>query len=78
MVHDELLEINVGGTNTYIVSTKVLRKLPNSDLAKHFEDPSKMQKLKDGKIFIDRNGKIFGMIIDYLRNDCTLPIIDKK
>lgn len=40
-----------------------------------FLNPDRLKRCSDNSIFIDRNGKYFGLILDYLRNNCSLPEI---
>ena len=60
------------------VSKKLLIKDQDSDLAKLFSGKIELNTLADGRIFLDRNPKVFGMMIDYLSNDSVIgPIKDE-
>ena len=50
------------------VSLEVLCKVPDSSLARMFQDKKSLKMIKS-RVFIDRNPKYFEVIIDYLRND---------
>jgi hypothetical protein len=52
-----------------------LTKVPHSLLARMFLNISQVKIQPDGSVFIDRNGKYFELVLDYLRNDCSLPEI---
>ena len=64
----EILSLNVGGTHHFQIEREVLRSVPGSTLAKMFSD---MHELKEteGEIFVDRDGKIFELLANYLRNE---------
>jgi hypothetical protein len=46
----------------------ILTSDPKSKLAHNFFNAHQMERI-DGEIFIDRNAKIFEMLVDYLRNE---------
>lgn len=70
MSADEIVELDVGGiTAGFKVRRSLLTSVPGSALEAMFSGRHNLPKV-DGKIFIDRNPKIFGYIIDYLRNSC--------
>lgn len=67
-IDSEVVSLNVGG-NVHIQTEKdVLRSVPDSLLAKMFSDMHELKKV-DEKVFIDRDGKTFETLINYLRND---------
>ena len=60
------------------VTRKLLMKDQDSDLAKLFSGKIEMNILDDGSVFLDRNPKVFSLLIDYLGNDFTIgPIKDE-
>jgi len=65
---DTYITINVGGVK-YVTTIATLRcKEPNSLLARHFEDPEAMLPVDaEGNFFLDRDGKCFRHILNYLR-----------
>ncbi|XP_070577394.1 uncharacterized protein [Ptychodera flava] len=69
-----VVELNVGGA-LFVTRLSTLTKYENSMLAVMFSGRHKLDKDKDGRYFIDRNGKHFSYVLDYLRND-TLPPVD--
>lgn len=59
--------INVGGT-FFTTQLGTLRVHKGSNLANMFTPPFPIhQDNRDGSFFIDRNGSVFGLILDYLR-----------
>ena len=56
-----------------MVSKGLITKISYSLLGKAFSNPAKLKFQPDGSVFIDRNGKYFELILDYMRNDCMLP-----
>lgn len=66
---NEIVNLNIGGT-TVSASKKILTKFQGSLLSDMFsEDISILNKDENGKIFIDRNPKIFNYVLDYIRSD---------
>lgn len=63
------IQFNVGGKH-FEISRAVLAKHPDSVLVRLMKDPSLKQP-----IFIDRNGDVFSLVLDYLRyGEVVLPI----
>jgi hypothetical protein len=54
---------------TLETSTTTLRRLPNTYFYAFLSGVYKTDTSKDGSIFVDRDGKHFGVILDYLRDD---------
>lgn len=71
-----IVHFNVGGTR-YSTSTTTLTRDPNSMLATMLHQSNEINLIHHGQeIFIDRNGKLFEYVLDYLRDgatDLTLP-----
>ena len=64
----EVIKLNIGG-NVHIQTEKeVLRSVPNSLLAKMFSDMHELKKIDD-EVFLDRDGKTFETLVNYLRNE---------
>jgi hypothetical protein len=71
---EEFVSLNVGG-KYYQTSLSTLRAHPASFLSQMFTHPiAALQDPRDGSYFLDRNGDVFGMILDYLRTGTlTVP-----
>lgn len=65
----EVLSLNVGGTHNIMVSQKVLTSVPGSTLEKMFSGMHELTKVDEGSIFLDRDGRTFQTLINFLRND---------
>jgi len=64
----EVVSLNIGG-NVHIQTEKeVLRSVPNSLLAKMFSDMHELKKINE-EVFLDRDGKTFETLVNYLRNE---------
>ncbi|XP_072551572.1 BTB/POZ domain-containing protein KCTD14 [Salminus brasiliensis] len=66
--HFSVVQLNIGG-QLYTTTLGTLRKYPNSKLSGMFSGPLKFQKDGEGRFFIDRDGKHFGAILEYLRTE---------
>ena len=67
------VKLNVGGQH-FVTSVQTLRKDPNSMLAAMFSGTFDTKPSEDGSFFIDRDGKHFRFILNYLRDrELTLP-----
>ena len=64
---DQPLQLNVGGIYFPMVFKKVLTSVPDSVLKTMFSDDEELTKV-NGKIFVDRDPKMFEHLINYLRN----------
>jgi len=67
LIDDDIIELNVGGTvfTTYL---QTLTKIPESMLAAMFSGRFPLNKDSTGRIFIDRDPRIFRYILTYLRS----------
>ena len=68
----EVVSLNVGGTHHMMTETKVLQSCPDSILAKMFSGEHNLKKVgpeDDQKIFLDRDGRTFQHLVNYLRNE---------
>ena len=52
-----------------MVSKGVLSSVQGSTLQKMFSGNHELKVFDDGSIFLDRDGKIFGYLVNYLRNN---------
>ena len=69
---DEIVELDVGGTTEgFKVSRRLLCTVSGSALEAMFSGRHELPKV-NGKIFVDRNPKVFIIVIDYLRNNLRL------
>eukprot|EP01113_Clastostelium_recurvatum_P051300 TRINITY_DN9932_c0_g1_i1.p1 TRINITY_DN9932_c0_g1~~TRINITY_DN9932_c0_g1_i1.p1 ORF type:complete len:324 (-),score=49.34 TRINITY_DN9932_c0_g1_i1:127-1098(-) len=66
----DIVELNVGGRH-FTTSRSTLCSRPNSKLEAMFSGRWKMPEDKTGKIFLDRDGKHFKLILEFLRNPDT-------
>ena len=64
-----LVKLDVGGKSIK-TTQRVLTMVKNSLLHLMFEDLSKLDYKPDGSVFLDRDGDIFLLVINYLRNNC--------
>ncbi|TNN01522.1 hypothetical protein fugu_010927 [Takifugu bimaculatus] len=69
-----VVQLNVGG-HFYTTSLGTLRKYPDSKMAELFRGQSKLPTDAEGRYFIDRDGRQFGAILEFLRSD-LLPTED--
>jgi hypothetical protein len=67
--------LDIGGTHHITAALETLCKVPFSDLAKLFNGPVPPTKNSNGKIFIDRDGETFSLMLSYLRNDITPEMV---
>jgi hypothetical protein len=67
-MESEVVSLNVGG-NVHIQTEKdVLRSVQGSLLAKMFSDMHELKMINE-EVFLDRDGKSFETLVNYLRND---------
>jgi len=67
-IDSEVVSLNIGG-NVHIQTEKdVLRSVPQSLLAKMFSDMHELKQIND-EVFLDRDGKTFETLVNYLRNE---------
>jgi arginine utilization protein RocB len=66
-IQDSQIKLDVGGVH-YTTSVTTLTSVPDSMLAAMFSGRHTLHKNEEGRIFIDRNGKLFEYILDYLRD----------
>jgi len=74
---EEVIQLNVGG-HRHFSSLKTLQKHQDSLLAKMFSGKFTVKPGNDGSYFVDRDGRNFYLILNYLRDDnITLPKNDQ-
>lgn len=64
----DVVNINVGGTMHLQTEKDVLQSVQGSTLQKLFSDMHEL-KIIDDEVFLDRDGKTFEALVNYLRND---------
>ena len=67
-VDSEVINLNVGGTTSMMTDKDVLTSCKDSTLSKLFSDMHELKKVND-QIFLDRDGKTFETLVNYLRNN---------
>ena len=67
----EVVSLNVGGTHHLKTERDVLRLCKGSTLEKMFNGMHDLKKIDDA-VFLDRDGKTFQYLVNYLRNDRTV------
>jgi hypothetical protein len=73
---DNIVELDIGGTHKLTTTRSTLCTVPDSALATMFSGRHQLT-LHNGRVFIDRDGKTFKMILNYLRS-MKLPLFDHK
>eukprot|EP01060_Flectonema_neradi_P001147 TRINITY_DN1068_c0_g1_i1.p1 TRINITY_DN1068_c0_g1~~TRINITY_DN1068_c0_g1_i1.p1 ORF type:complete len:242 (+),score=35.03 TRINITY_DN1068_c0_g1_i1:56-781(+) len=64
---EQVIDLNVGGV-FYTTTLATLLKHESSMIAQMFNEPFAVPQDASGRWFIDRNGKLFGYVLDYLRD----------
>ena len=64
----DVVRLNVGGQTHLLCEKTLLTSVQDSHLATLFNEMHALKKV-DNEVFLDRNGKTFETLIDYLRND---------
>ena len=64
----EVVALNVGGTHHLMTERDVLTLVKGSILEKMFNGMHQLKKI-DNEVFLDRDGKTFQYLVNYLRND---------
>lgn len=67
-----VIELDVGGVR-FKSSVSTLQSVPESMLGAMFSGRFELSKQADGSFFIDRDGRLFGHVLNWLR-DRTLPV----
>lgn len=64
----DVVALNVGGTHHMMTERDVLRHVPGSILDTMFSGMHELKKIDDA-VFLDRDGKSFQYLVNYLRNE---------
>ncbi|XP_029111760.1 BTB/POZ domain-containing protein KCTD14 [Scleropages formosus] len=64
--HSPVVQLNIGG-QLFSTTLSTLRRCPDSKLADMFAGPPKLRADADGRFFLDRDGRHFGPILEFLR-----------
>ncbi|NXP45676.1 KCNRG protein, partial [Heliornis fulica] len=73
MSNQEVIVLSVGGVR-FVTWASTLRQFPESRLARMLHDDDREFKLVNGEFFVDRDGTLFGYIMDFLRTlQVSLP-----
>ena len=59
------------------VSRSVLTRVEGSALEAMFSGRHQLKEI-DGRIFVDRDADVFGMVVSFLRNGLDYPQVDDK
>ena len=65
----DVLKLNISGTKME-VTRALLTSVKGSKLAARFSGQHKVKEPKAGEYFLDRDAEIFGIVLNFLRNDC--------
>ena len=75
---DEIFELNVSGvTKGFTISKALLCSVPESALEAKFSRRHPIQK-RNGKVFMDRNPKVFEQLVNFLRNPAIVHDFERK
>ena len=69
----DLLHLNIGGERFLTVPRSTLTSQPDSMLSAMFSGRHKLRTDDNGRAYINRSGKYFVYILDYLRNGGVPP-----
>ena len=68
-MESEIINLNIGGTHHLQTDRHTLCSVPGSLLEKWFKGVVELKKDEKGEVFLDRDGKSFETLVNYLRND---------
>lgn len=71
-----IIDLDIGGTHKITTTRSTLSNARDSTLAAMFSGRHKLS-MHNGRVFIDRDGETFCLVIQYLRNG-KLPLFDNK
>ena len=69
-INNDIFVLNIGGYE-YTSLRRTLTKIPNSVLTSTFSNDVNLAKDSKGRYFIDRDGRLFSYILQYLRTGAT-------
>ena len=72
--NSEIIDLDIGGTELVTTTKATLTQYPESVLAAMFSGRYELP-IHNGRVFIDRNGKGFSLLLQYLRNK-KIPYFD--
>ena len=61
------VELDVGGVR-YVTSVETLRRVPHTFFDAYFSGRYAVDETEDGAVFIDRDGRLFEHVLEYLRD----------
>jgi predicted ATPase len=73
---DNIIDLDIGGTHKITTTKSTLCSVSNSTLAAMFSGRHRVN-MHNGRVFIDRDGEAFCMMINFLRS-CKIPMFDSK
>ncbi len=74
----DIIHLNIGGTHKITTTRNTLCKIENTGLFSIFKNKEKINLPKQNEFyFIDRDGKIFMLLLSYLRN-MKIPFFESK
>jgi len=76
LFNSEVIEMNIGGTHMIATTKETLCKVQHSALAAMFNGKHKLRTHKE-RVFIDRDGDAFCMMLSYLRSNKIPPFESK-
>jgi hypothetical protein len=76
LLSSEVIEMNIGGTHMIATTKETLCKVHDSALAAMFNGKHKLRTYKE-RVFIDRDGDAFCMMLSYLRSS-KIPLFENK
>jgi hypothetical protein len=65
--HEGRVELNIGG-HRFQTSVQTLRRVPHTFFDAYFSGRYAQDVCLDGRIFVDRDGKHFGYVLEYMRD----------
>ena len=65
--HEGRVELDVGGVR-YVSSVETLRRVPHTFFDAYFSGRYAVDETDDGAVFIDRDGRLFEHVLEYLRD----------
>ena len=70
----DIIELDVGGvTEGFKVRRSLLCTIKGSALETMFSGRHSLPLLENGKVFVDRDPRVFLLLINYLRNNMVFP-----
>lgn len=73
---ENIIDLDIGGTHKITTTKTTLCTAPDSTLAAMFSGRHKLN-MHNGRVFIDRDGDIFCLVINFLRTG-KVPLFESK